>query len=38
MSKLTHFDSSGQAHMVDVGGKDHTRRIAVASGVISMQP
>jgi cyclic pyranopterin phosphate synthase len=37
-SKLTHFDNSGQAHMVDVGGKAHTRRIAVASGVISMQP
>lgn len=36
--KLTHFDSSGQAHMVDVGDKAHTRRIAVASGVISMQP
>jgi cyclic pyranopterin phosphate synthase len=37
-SKLTHFDSSGQAHMVDVGNKAHTRRIAVASGIISMQP
>lgn len=36
--KLTHFDSSGQAHMVDVGDKAHTRRIAVASGVISMLP
>jgi len=34
---LTHFDNSGQAHMVDVGGKAVTRRIAVASGVISMQ-
>lgn len=34
---LTHFDSSGQAHMVDVGDKAVTRRIAVASGVISMQ-
>lgn len=37
-SKLTHFDNSGQAHMVDVGDKAYTRRIAVASGVISMQP
>lgn len=37
-SKLTHFDSSGQAHMVDVGNKAHTKRIAVASGIISMQP
>jgi cyclic pyranopterin phosphate synthase len=34
---LTHFDNSGQAHMVDVGDKAVTRRIAVASGVISMQ-
>ncbi len=35
---LTHFDNSGQAHIVDVGDKAHTRRIAVASGIISMQP
>jgi len=35
---LTHFDSAGQAHMVDVGGKQETRRVAVASGVIRMQP
>ncbi|WP_040502395.1 cyclic pyranopterin monophosphate synthase MoaC [Herbaspirillum sp. YR522] len=35
---LTHFDSSGQAHMVDVGAKPETRRVAVASGVIRMQP
>lgn len=34
---LTHFDSSGQAHMVDVGDKAMTRRIAIASGLISMQ-
>lgn len=34
---LTHFDSNGQAHMVDVGDKAVTRRIAVASGVISMR-
>ncbi len=34
---LTHFDSSGQAHMVDVGDKPHTRRIALASGIIRMQ-
>jgi len=33
---LTHFDTSGQAHMVDVGDKAHTKRIAVASGSISM--
>jgi cyclic pyranopterin phosphate synthase len=36
-STLTHFDKSGQAHMVDVGNKVHTKRIAVASGVITMQ-
>jgi cyclic pyranopterin phosphate synthase len=35
---LTHFDSAGQAHMVDVGIKSETHRIAVASGVISMKP
>jgi cyclic pyranopterin phosphate synthase len=35
--KLTHFDTSGQAHMVDVGDKAVTRRIAIASGVINMQ-
>ena len=34
---LTHFDNSGQAHMVDVGEKAHTKRTAVASGSISMQ-
>lgn len=35
---LTHFDHRGQAHMVDVGNKNETHRIAVASGWISMQP
>jgi cyclic pyranopterin phosphate synthase len=35
--KLTHFDSSGQAHMIDVGDKASTHRIAVASGMIHMQ-
>lgn len=38
MSPLTHFDKSGQAHMVDVGGKPESKRIAVASGVITMLP
>ena len=37
-SGLTHFDASGQAHMVDVGDKANTRRVAVASGKISMLP
>ncbi|HSI43196.1 MAG TPA: cyclic pyranopterin monophosphate synthase MoaC [Methylotenera sp.] len=35
---LTHFDASGQAHMVDVGSKNETHRIAIASGNISMMP
>jgi cyclic pyranopterin phosphate synthase len=38
MSKFTHFDNSGQAHMVDVGDKLQTKRRAVASGIISMLP
>ena len=37
MSKLTHFDPSGQAHMVDVGDKQETHRVAVAAGRIVMQ-
>ena len=37
MNKLTHFDESGQAHMVNVGNKANTHRIAIASGQISMQ-
>jgi len=36
--KLTHFDGRGQAHMVDVGGKAETRRVARACGSIRMQP
>ena len=38
MSRLTHFNDSGQAHMVDVGDKAVTRRVAVAEGRIRMQP
>jgi cyclic pyranopterin phosphate synthase len=38
MSELTHFDYSGQAHMVDVGDKSETHRIARASGAIRMLP
>jgi len=34
--KLSHFDSSGQAHMVNVGDKPETRRVARASGAIRM--
>jgi cyclic pyranopterin phosphate synthase len=36
MSKLTHLDSRGQAHMVDVGGKAETARSATAEGRIRM--
>lgn len=38
MAKLTHFDDSGNAHMVDVSDKDVTSRIAVAEGVVRMSP
>src|SRR5437899_6571227 len=38
MSSLTHFDAQGQAHMVDVGGKSPTHRIAIAGGRIRMRP
>jgi cyclic pyranopterin phosphate synthase len=38
MSELTHFNSSGDAHMVDVGAKPVSRRRAVAEGVIRLQP
>ncbi|WP_198970345.1 cyclic pyranopterin monophosphate synthase MoaC [Xylophilus sp. ASV27] len=37
MSPLTHFDAEGQAHMVNVGAKPATRRVAVARGRITMQ-
>ena len=37
-SPLTHFDSQGQAHMVDVAAKTETHRVAVATGLIRMQP
>lgn len=33
---LSHFDAQGAAHMVDVGAKDSTHRIAIASGRIQM--
>ncbi len=38
MDELTHFNSAGQAHMVDVGAKPETHRIAIAAGGIVMQP
>lgn len=36
MSKLTHLDEAGAAHMVDVSAKDVTRREARAAGNIAM--
>ncbi|WP_189412113.1 cyclic pyranopterin monophosphate synthase MoaC [Neogemmobacter tilapiae] len=36
MMALTHFDRQGNAHMVDVGGKDVTDRLAVAEGAVRM--
>jgi cyclic pyranopterin monophosphate synthase len=36
-SPLTHFDNAGHAHMVDVGGKPATHRVAVVQGCILMQ-
>lgn len=37
-TKLTHFNKAGEAHMVDVGDKAVTQRIAVAEGKITMLP
>lgn len=36
--ELTHLNQAGEAHMVDVGGKDQTRRVATADGRIYMAP
>ncbi len=36
MNKLTHLDDAGKARMVDISGKDATRRLAVAEGHIAM--
>jgi len=38
MTKLTHIDDTGAAHMVDVGGKTPTERRAVAETTVEMQP
>ena len=38
MSKFTHFDEKGVPHMVDVGKKPTTIRMAVAKGCVMMQP
>ncbi|UXT41026.1 cyclic pyranopterin monophosphate synthase MoaC [Agrobacterium tumefaciens] len=36
--KLTHIDAGGEAHMVDVGDKTETVRVAVAEGFVKMKP
>lgn len=36
--KLTHFNAAGAAHMVEVGAKPETARVAIASGRVTMQP
>ena len=38
MTQLTHFNLEGDAHMVDVGEKAITQRIAITEGMITMQP
>jgi cyclic pyranopterin phosphate synthase len=37
-TKLTHFNASGDAHMVEVGAKPETARVAIASGRVVMAP
>lgn len=37
-AKLTHIDAKGEAHMVDVGDKAETVRVAVAEGFVKMKP
>ena len=38
MTELTHFNTAGEAHMVDVGDKQVSHRVAVAEGCILMNP
>jgi cyclic pyranopterin phosphate synthase len=38
MSNLTHLDEHGKARMVDVSGKETTKRVATAQAVLTMQP
>jgi hypothetical protein len=38
MTGLTHFNEAGEAHMVDVGAKEATRRRAIAEGWIRLLP
>jgi len=38
MSQLPHLTATGEVHIVDVGDKAATRRVAIAEGTIRMQP
>ena len=38
MAEFTHFDTDGNAYMVDVGKKEDTKRIAVVKGHLKMHP
>ena len=38
MAEFTHFDSDGNAHMVDVGSKPATARCAIVKGHVKMAP
>lgn len=38
ISAFTHFNAAGEAHMVDVGEKKFTARIAITEGFIVLQP
>lgn len=38
MTDFTHFNQNGKAYMVDVGSKDNTKRVAITTGWIEMQP
>ena len=37
MSELTHFNEQGEAHMIDVGEKNQTHRVAICEGTITME-
>ncbi|MBT8247880.1 MAG: cyclic pyranopterin monophosphate synthase MoaC [Acidimicrobiia bacterium] len=38
MGQLPHLDAAGHAHMVDVGGKADTERLALAEATVRMEP
>ena len=38
MNRLTHFDESGRASMVDISGKENTERYAITKGRVYMKP